>query len=336
MSTNVTASDDFAPDALRTLWDQGQSKDRLWALVAAIVVFGLAYWSCFYHLVMETWYNDPNYSHGFLIIPIAVWMFWQRLPAPEPKKSLGAATGPAAWWGWVALAVVLVARGFAYERNQPGWENATIVPAVASLVWTFGGWPLLRRTWVAVAYLVFMLPLPSYINMMVALPLQAFAATGSCFLLQLTGLWAIQTGNVIDIRTAHGMEPLDVALACNGLRMLMTMAAIAVAFLILIPLPIWKRIILLLMIVPIALFSNMIRITITGWCYYLFAAWYAGMDGAWGPKAKEWAHNLSGLLMPLLAMLQVWIVLKILSWLVPQEDETGDDRQVMLPQLTER
>ena len=46
---------------------------------------------------------------------------------------------------------------------------------------------------------------------------------------------------------------LDVALACNGLRMLMTMAAVVVAILILVPLPTWKRIVLLISVVPIAL-----------------------------------------------------------------------------------
>ena len=47
------------------------------------------------------------------------------------------------------------------------------------------------------AFLVFMLPLPPPVNDSIALPLQRVAATGSCFLLQLSGLWVIQEGNVI-------------------------------------------------------------------------------------------------------------------------------------------
>ena len=64
------------------------------------------------------------------------------------------------------------------------------------------------------------------------------------------------------------MGPLDVALACNGLQMLMTMAATVTATIIIIPLPTWKRIVLLASAVPIALLSNMTRIVTTGWCYY--------------------------------------------------------------------
>ena len=177
MSTNMMANDvnqsiqEPAPDAFYTLWDQRQSKATLLALVVAAVVFGLAYASNFYSLI-KTWQEDPNYSHGFLIIPIAVWIFWQRLAGAELKKPAPAAV-PAPWWGWVFLAVVLAVRAWAYERNQSGLENATILPAIACLTWTFGSWPLLRRVWLAIAYLVFMLPLPQYINTLIALPLQA-------------------------------------------------------------------------------------------------------------------------------------------------------------------
>ena len=163
-----------------------------------------------------------------------------------------------------------------------------------------------------------MLPLPQVINNMLALPLQSLAASSSRFLLQLTGMWVIQEGNVINLTTAHGMERLDVALACNGLRMLMTMAATVTATVILLPLPNWKRITLLLSIVPIALVSNMARIVATGWCYYLFE----------GETAKQWAHDWAGLLLMMpLALALVGLELGILSWLVPKESE--DDKPVI-------
>jgi exosortase len=311
-------------DGLYTLWHQRQSKARLWALAAATLVFGLAYFQNF-RMLIATWQQEPNYSHGFLVIPIAVGILWQRLTGAEPKPSPGAV--PAPWWGWVFLTAVLAVRAIAYERNSQGLENATILPAIACLTWTFGGWPLLRRVWLAIVYLVFMLPLPQSINNLIALPLQRIATSGSCFLLQLSGMWAIQEGNVIHFNTPHGMMPLDVALACNGLRMLMTMVATIIATLILIPLPTWKRIVLLVSVVPIALLSNMIRIVTTGWCYYLIT----------GPDAKGWAHDLSGWLMMPMALALVVLELSILSWLVPDQDEPdGDDEKPILSMLTQR
>ena len=117
------------------------------------------------------------------------------------------------------------------------------------------------------------------------------------------------------------MAPLDVALACNGLRMLMTMAATITATIIIIPLPTWKRITLLASAVPIALLSNMIRIVTTGWCYYLIS----------GPSAKEWAHDISGWLMMPLALALVALELVLLSWLVPNDGQDDDEAPISRP-----
>ena len=96
----------------------------------------------------------------------------------------------------------------------------------------------------------------------------------------------------------------------------MTMAATITATIIIIRLPKWKWITLLFSTVPIAMLSNMIRIVATGWCYYMIT----------GPKAKEWAHDVSGLLMMPLALLLVWLELQLLSWLVPERTKSGDLR----------
>ena len=264
--------------------------------------------------LMMIWQDDPSYTHGFLVIPIALFILWQQILSPAAKSVPKIVLAP--WWGWVFLVLVLLLRTVAYERGSDWLENATIIPAIAALVWSFGSWPLLRRVWPAIVFLVFMLPLPPRINNVLALPLQSFAASSSYFLLQLTGIWVIQEGNVINLNTSHGVERLDVALACNGLRMLMTMAATVVATVILLPLPNWKRIALLLSIVPIALVSNMARIVATGWSYYLLE----------GETAKHWAHDWAGLLMMPLALALVGLELGILSWLVPKESE--DDKPI--------
>ena len=206
-------------------------------------------------------------------------------------------------------------------------ETATLLPVIACLAWTFGSWPLVRRAWPAILFLVFLFPLPPSVNDLISLPLQSIAASGSCFLLQLSGLWAVQQGNVINLTTPHGQMPLDVAVACNGLRMLMTMAATITATIILIPLPTWKRITLLVSTVPIAMLSNMIRIVTTGWCYYEIT----------GPAAKQWAHDISGWLMMPLALILVALELQLLTWLVPvRTKEEDDDQKLVLPVLNEK
>jgi exosortase len=271
------------------------------------------------------WNDDPNYSHGKLVIPIALFILWRRLSETSGDTSQTAA--PATWWGWIFLTAVLVVRAVAYEQNGQWVETATLLPVLACVTWTLGGWPLLRRIWPAIIFLVFLLPLPRAVNDMVSLPLQRLAATGSCFLLQLSGLWAVQEGNIINLTTPRGPMPLDVALACNGLRMLTTMIATITATIILIPLPTWKRIVLLVSTVPIGLLSNMIRIVATGWLYYEIA----------GPKAKEWAHDLSGWLMMPLALALVGLELRLMSWLVPERTvEEEEDQKLVIPLIHQK
>jgi exosortase len=272
------------------------------------------------------WKAEPNYSHGLLVIPIALVIFWQRLA--DTSIHWTANRGP--WWSWIPLIAILAARMFAYERNSQWLETATLVPAVGCLMLTLGGWPLLERGWPAVVFLLFMLPLPQSVNNTISLPLQWIATLGSVFMMQLTGLWASAEGNVITLpHTPYGPKTLEVAQACNGLSMLMTLAATVTATVLLIPLATWKRIVVLASAIPIALVSNIVRIVATGWCYYLIE----------GERAKKLAHDWTGivLMMPL-ALILVGLEVLILSWLADDsESRTEDiDRPILavLPQTS--
>jgi exosortase len=282
---------------------------RVWALAIGMAALGWAYWPNFQYLY-SIWDFEPNYSHGKLVIPIALVILWQRLA--DTKVRWTVSRGP--WWSWVVLVLILAARILAYENYSLWMETATFVPAVACLMLTLGGWPLLQRGWPAVVFLLFMLPLPQSANSMVSLPLQRVATLGSVFVMQLTGLLARAEGNVILVDLAHNPKQLEVALACNGLSMLMTLAATVTATVILIPLPAWKRLVVLASALPIALVSNIIRIVATGWCYHLIQ----------GEKAKEYAHDWSGLLMMPLALVLVGVEVLVLSWLAADSEMAAE------------
>jgi exosortase len=305
-------------------WGADQWRAWWWALGATALVLALAYAPNLGELG-RVWREDDNYQHGFLIVPIALFILWRRMveiPWKEPRE-----VASMSWWGWGLLAVILAVRAVAYELSFQWLETATILPAIACLTWAFGGWPLLYRAWPAIFFLVFMLPLPLAVNGMIALPLQTLAATGSYVLLQISGFWVIQEGNVLNLSTRFGMRPLDVALACSGLKMLMTLAATVTATIMLLPLPRWKRLVLLASAVPIALVSNMSRIVTTGWCYYYIK----------GDRGTHLGHDISGLMMMPLALILVGLELKILSWLVPETTEAEeDDRKAILPLLTDK
>ena len=246
-------------------WGADQWRAWWWALGAAALVLAVAYAPNLGELG-RVWREDDNYQHGFLVIPIALFILWRRMveiPWTEPRE---VASTP--WWGWGLLAVILAVRAVAYEWSFQWLETATILPAIACLTWAFGGWPLLYRAWPAILFLVFMLPLPLSVNGMIALPLQTAGGDRQLHPAPALGVLGDPGGEHPEPDHAVRHEALDVALACSGLKMLMTLAATVTATIMLLPLPRWKRFVLLASAVPIALISNMSRIVTTGWCYY--------------------------------------------------------------------
>jgi exosortase len=240
------------------------------------------------------WNEDPDYSHGYLVIPVALAILWWR-----QKEKPVALSAPSAW-GWLIVVVALVARAIFYEMGKNWLETVTFLAVIAGLVLALGGGSLGKRTWPAIAYLGFMLPLPPGLDNALSLPLQRLATQGSCLLLRLTGLWVIAEGNVIDV----GDNRLEVATACNGLSMLMMLAATITALVLLRPLAPWRRVVLLASIIPVALLSNILRITATAWCYHIFGA----------GRGAHYAHDWAGYLMMPTALLLVGLEMALLSW----------------------
>jgi exosortase len=252
----------------------------------------------------QVWVDQPDYTHGFLVVPIALGILWYRWPRPEP----GAEAVPIVpWWpGWLLVAAALASRAAFHERGMNWMDAATLLPVLIGLALTSLGWRMMLQVWPAFAFLVFLYPLPPQINSMLSQPLQSLATTSACALLRLTGLWVMPEGNVILV----GNEKLEVAAACNGLSMLMSLAATVAAAASLVPMSSWKRGLLLLSIIPIALFSNVLRIAATAWCYYHFGA----------DVGSRYVHDWAGWLMMPTAMILVGLELLLMSWLVVESE----------------
>ncbi len=88
IATGVTGS--ISGDGVQGLVqvpNERQSRATIWAVAAATLAFGLAYAPNFRDL-RSVWESDPNYSHGYLIIPIALVILWRRLSDVPAKPSL--------------------------------------------------------------------------------------------------------------------------------------------------------------------------------------------------------------------------------------------------------
>jgi exosortase len=297
-----TATPESAPTADRRAGWDWRAIPPLDAACAAVVALalGFAYWPNLVSLY-HVWDTQPDYSHGFLVLPIALAILYRRWP-------VDAADRPRVWLpALAALVAVLGARAWLYQRGSHWTETATILPAIAALGLARLGWRTMRATWPAFAYLLFWLPLPPQINSSLSQPLQSIATWASCRVLRMTGLWVMPEGNVIVI----GGQRLEVAAACNGLSMLMSLAAAVAATAAIVAMAPVKRLVLLATIIPIALLSNVLRISATAWCYYWFGA----------EVGSKYAHDAAGWLMMPTAMAFVGLELLAMSWIVVETRE---------------
>jgi exosortase len=282
----VTTTDDGPPPP-----SGGPSRAFL-ASATAVAALGLAWaYAPSFLALVDRWWRDDNYSHGFFVLPIAALILWQRRDRLDRR-----AIAPR-WWGVLPLLALLAARAWMFERNDLWFESATIPLAAALTTLAIGGPGLVAWAWPALAFSCFMIPLPSRLNTALAGPLQSLATAGSVTLLQATGLPVIAEGNVIIV----GGERLEVARACNGLSMLLSFATLIAAMVVLVRRPLREQVALLLSIVPVALLCNMLRIVATAWATHL-----AG-------HAVESVHDWAGLAMMPVALGLMWAEVRILS-----------------------
>jgi exosortase len=299
MNVDVKKNENLGPKARDGFrWSDLTPVDVV-SLVAVIVALGWAYTPNF-EFLYQAW-QQPDYTHGFLVLPIALVIFWKRWPWSGELR-------PTPWLpGWLLVVAALAARLVFHERGQNWSEAATLLPVVVGLALARIGWRIMLRIWPAFAFLIFLYPLPPQLNTALSQPLQSLATYCACGLLRLTGLWVMPEGNVILV----GNERLEVAAACNGLSMLMSLAATVAAAASLVPMANWKRLILLPSIIPIALGSNVLRIAATAWCYYEFGA----------EVGQNYVHDWAGWLMMPTAMALVGLELLIMSWLIIEAEE---------------
>jgi exosortase len=242
------------------------------------------------------WNHDPQYSHGYLVPGFAALLLWLR-------RSHLAPTGEAPGWLGVSLLLAGVLLRLAGTYLYIDWLDAvSLVPCLAGLIVLLGGRSALRWTWPALAFLLFMFPLPYRAETALAHPLQRLATRTSTYALQTLGLPALAEGNTILL--THGR--IGVVEACNGLSMMLIFFALATAVALLGKRPVLDRVVIVLSAVPIAILSNVARITATGAAYELLSP----------AAARVIFHDWAGWLMMPFALallgLELWVLGRLL------------------------
>lgn len=279
------------------------------AWVKIVVVAGLFVamtWRQYLELY-HTWLHDENWTHGFIIPLFSLYLLYSR------RRELAAAPRGSSVWGLVAAIVALIGQvGSEFFLRNHYITQINMLIMLLGLVLYLCGWKVLRLAWLPIAFLFFALPIPGRIYTAIAYPLQVLAAKCSYLILSLFGVVIHAAQSKLEIISVSGQKyPLVVAEACSGVRSLMAFGALAVAMAYLQDRPAWQRIVFALMIVPIALACNVLRVTIT-----------CAMHVIDKPElGSKFMHEFTGMLMLIPALALLWLVGKLLEKLFVEVDE---------------
>ncbi len=249
-----------------------------WIIVAVGIV--TAYSRVFVSLGYA-WWTDDNYSHGFLIVPIAAYFLWERR-----RRLASEATAPA-MFGLVVLLGSLVVLAVGVLGAELFLMRVSLLGVLAGAVLWLHGWRVLRVAAVPLAFLILMVPLPALLFTQIALPLQLLASRVGETTLSAAGIPVLREGNVLILANTS----LEVAEACSGIRSLVSLLTLGIAVGYFRDRRSWVRIAVALSAVPVAIVTNAARVAGTG-----IAAHYFGPEAAQG-----FFHEFSGWIMFVLA-----------------------------------
>lgn len=277
-----------------------------WTLVALVAAVGWAYWPTIASLA-EVWEREPDYSHGYLVIPLFLLFLYIRLDS-FPRQLSPSLIGLLV----IGVSIGLRALGATYFVTPlDGWS--LVVWALGAAL-CLGGWPLLRWSWPPILFLIFMVPLPFRAETLVSQPLQKIAANLSAFVLRCIG----QPAFVEETTILIGSRVLEVEQSCSGLRIFVGILALACGYLIAFRRELWESAFLLLSVVPVALLANAARIVVTAILFQHFT------DEA----AHKFSHDVAGWLMIPLAAAMLGCVQWYLGCLM-QDEAVGQIRDTI-------
>lgn len=247
-----------APVETLTAFDRTQHLiPLLLAGIVSAVLILWAYWPT-WKWMEEQWRTEPDYSHGYLVLPLAALLIYARRDSfPGFRDRLS--------WGGVWLILASVAMRVAGRFMFMDFLDAySMLPLVAGIVWLLAGPAVARWAAPAILFLFLLSPLPFQMESVLSWKLQGIATAASTVILRILGLPAVAEGNTIWL----GQTQMFVEEACSGMRIFVGMGAFALFWAALTQRSWVDRIVILASALPLAILANIIRVTLTGMAFY--------------------------------------------------------------------
>ena len=255
----------------------------LYILAALLVIL---YLPALIDLVVD-WYQDANYSHGFLVPLVSAYLIWRK------RKQLAGMEKSSRKFGLVLIIFGMLLFILGNGASEYFTVRFSLVVTIFGIALFNFGTEIFRRIWFALFFLVFMIPIPYVIYFSATFPMQLFASKATTVLLNLIGMTVVRQGNVIYLPE----QVLEVAEACSGMRSLVSLLALGAIYAYLSQNRLSAQIILFLSTVPIAVIGNIFRVFATA-----VIAYSSGAD-----VTAEPIHSILGLSVFAVAFIMLFI-----------------------------
>jgi exosortase D (VPLPA-CTERM-specific) len=226
----------------------------IWALAAvSSVVISYLFWDGFVEMEWR-WARIEEYSHGYMIPLVTIFLFYQKLP------KLLALDWKYSWLGPVLMVAALLGWFLGEFSSLFIITHYAFLLSLVALAVCWFGWSGFRLTWAAFVYLVFMIPLPTFLYRGISEQLQFLSTEIGVAVIRLADISVFVTGNVIDL----GSYQLQVVEACSGLRYLFPLMSFGFLIAYVYKGPNWHKWVIFLSTIPITILMNSFRIGVIG------------------------------------------------------------------------
>ncbi len=259
----------------------------------------------FYALYQNSWvylakeWSNEDFNYCYLIPVIVLYLIWEK------RQELRTTPSRPTWAGFILVGIGL---GLFWLGELGGEYTALFLSfwaVLVGIVWACFGFKKTRVIWFPLVFILAAFTPPDFIYFGLTLQLKLISSQLGVAMLQAYGMSAYREGNVIDL----GFTQLQVVDACSGLRYLFPLLIMALLLAYFFRLRLWKCFILVLSAIPLTIFTNSVRIAMTGVLYEI-----------WGPAvAEDFFHGFSGWFIFMFGFAGLLVVMWVLQKIFPEK-----------------
>lgn len=262
---------------------------RFWPTLVGLVAISYSTWR---FIATESWSTEQG-SLGPFILASGVWLLFRLLP--ETKAVQAPAPALQAYGAILLSAAALILFRIAAVIEL---EVYALYGLLVAILFAFIGGRALKILWFPLLYLLFAVPLPDSLVAALTNPLKLWISGSAVSLLHMANYPIASSGVTIQI----GQYQLLVAAACAGLSSLITLSALTLFYVYLIHRSNWRyMMVLIAAAVPIAIFSNLVRVLLL-----ILITYHVGEAAAQG-----FLHNFAGMTTFAVALIMIYALDKL-------------------------